>query len=144
MLRVYTSDTLCRVCKIDERLINEEKRVCVLVCPDLLHDLRSGHECPGRVIGVAEELCRSPFLWDDRKSACAFDRDGIFPKGMHRYRDAVARAQYCLTEGANQFNRAVSDTDLIGASPFNPRNMLLQCGIPIVRVGRYRYFARIP
>jgi hypothetical protein len=63
---------------------------------------------------------------------------------MRRYRDAVTRAQYGLAEGTQQFDRPVSDTYFIGASPFNPRNMLLQCGVAVVRVGRYRNFTRIP
>lgn len=98
MLGAYTSHTFCRVCQIDERLIDEKKRPCILMSTDPGQNVWFGDESPGRIIGVAEEFCYRAVLWMNRNSTRTFHRDSIFPKGMRRNRYPVTRSQGRLAE----------------------------------------------
>lgn len=82
MLRTYAGDTFCRVCQVNECLVNEELCSCIFMLPDLFQNCIPWQKGSGRVIGIADELRHAFILPDNRDATSAIDRGSIFPKGM--------------------------------------------------------------
>jgi hypothetical protein len=144
MLRTYAGDTFCRVCQVNECLVNEELCSCIFMLPDLFQNCIPWQKGSGRVIGIADELRHAFILPDNRDATSAIDRGSIFPKGMRGDGDRIARIQGGKTKRTDNFHRSVSYTDFIRPTILDTRNMFLKNGITIVWIGRYRNFAGIP
>lgn len=87
------SDTFRRVCKVDERLINEELGTCLFVGLNLFENHTPRHQCARRIIGIAEELCHGSRLPVYGDASGTFDRNPIFSKGMRGDINRIARFQ---------------------------------------------------